>query len=207
MPLIVETIVTTRNAAGEPHIAPLGLIAEADRWIVAPFRPSRTLDNLRTADIRFTNVTVGPEALLGTIKEGPLDWENDITETPVVGDTEIWRITNLTADAHPIHLHLVQFQVVDRTAFDKDRFEKAQARFQSSGRKGNPPDPSRFITGKPTAPLPGEQGWKDTVIAHPEMLTRIIARFDLTGLYVWHCHILEHEDNEMMRPYYVRPRP
>ncbi|OHD72631.1 MAG: hypothetical protein A2V99_07490 [Spirochaetes bacterium RBG_16_67_19] len=174
---------------------------------VQPLRTSLPMREVTLNEKMFMPADVPVEALLGTIKEGPLDWENDITETPVVGDTEIWRITNLTADAHPIHLHLVQFQVVDRTAFDKDRFEKAQARFQSSGRKGNPPDPSRFITGKPTAPLPGEQGWKDTVIAHPEMLTRIIARFDLTGLYVWHCHILEHEDNEMMRPYYVRPRP
>ena len=47
MPLIVETIVTTRDAAGTPHIAPLGLIADGERWVIAPFRPSRTLDNLR----------------------------------------------------------------------------------------------------------------------------------------------------------------
>ena len=145
------------------------------------------------------------EAQLGDAA-GPLDWENDITENPLQGSVEIWRISNLTADAHPIHLHLVHFQVLDRIPFDKDAFLQAQADF-NAGLTSEPPNPLDFATGDPIPPDPWEAGWKDTVTAYPDMVTRIIALFDLSGLYVWHCHILEHEDNEMMRPYYVRPGP
>jgi FtsP/CotA-like multicopper oxidase with cupredoxin domain len=70
---------------------------------------------------------------------------------------------------------------------------------------GPAPDPADYITGQPIAPEPWEAGWKETVIANPGEITRIISKFDIAGLYVWHCHILEHEDNEMMRPYIVRP--
>jgi FtsP/CotA-like multicopper oxidase with cupredoxin domain len=69
-----------------------------------------------------------------------------------------------------------------------------------------PPDPMTYATGPAMSPNSWEMGWKDTVIANPEEITRIIAKFDLAGLYVWHCHILEHEDNEMMRPYEVLPK-
>jgi FtsP/CotA-like multicopper oxidase with cupredoxin domain len=144
------------------------------------------------------------EAQLGTVAEGPLDWDDDITENPLVGTTEVWRITNLTEDAHPIHLHLVHFQVLDRIPFDREAYMEAQAEYLAQG--GTPPDPLSFATGAPVAPYPWEAGWKDTVVANPDMVTRIIATFDLSGLYVWHCHILEHEDNEMMRPYFVRPQ-
>jgi FtsP/CotA-like multicopper oxidase with cupredoxin domain len=102
-------------------------------------------------------------------------WMDDITENPALNSTEVWEIYNFTEDAHPIHLHLVQFQVVDRQPF----------------------------SGAPYPVEAWETGWKDTVIAYPGEITRIKARFDIEGLYVWHCHIVEHEDNEMMRPYYV----
>jgi len=118
-------------------------------------------------------------ALLGTVAPDgtavPLRWGAPVTESPMLGATEIWEIDNRTVDAHPIHVHLVQFEVV--------------------GRK----DAAGVIRG----PEPWERGFKDTVIAYPGELTRVKARFDLAGLFVWHCHILEHEDNEMMRPYRV----
>jgi len=122
----------------------------------------------------------GPTAaLLGTVDDDgegvPLLWADAITENPDLNATETWEIYNFTQDAHPIHLHLVQFQVVDRQPFD----------------------------GMAYGPAPGEAGFKDTVIAYPGEVTRIRARFDIEGLYVWHCHIVEHEDNEMMRPYCV----
>jgi FtsP/CotA-like multicopper oxidase with cupredoxin domain len=122
----------------------------------------------------------GPRAaLLGTLAvDGsgvPLLWADGITENPVPGAIETWELHNFTADAHPIHLHLVQFQVVDR---------------QPMG-------------GAAYLPEPTEAGFKDTVIAYPGEITRVRARFDIPGLYVWHCHIVEHEDNEMMRPYCV----
>ncbi|WP_214414140.1 multicopper oxidase domain-containing protein [Sphaerisporangium fuscum] len=120
----------------------------------------------------------GPAAvLLGTLEHGPKArmWSDPITENPAVGATETWEIHNFTKDAHPIHVHEVQFQVADR---------------RRPGGPARPPDPR-------------EQGHKDTVIAYPGEITRIRATFDRAGLFVWHCHILEHEDNEMMRPYRV----
>ena len=127
----------------------------------------------------------------------------------MVGDTEVWRIINLTMDSHPIHLHLVNFQVLDRTPFDSEAYQEAQSEYldSESDGQGTPPDPFDFATGEAEKPQPWEAGWKDTVMATPDHITRIIANFDMEGLYVWHCHILEHEDNEMMRPYYVGVMP
>jgi spore coat protein A, manganese oxidase len=141
-------------------------------------------------------------AMLGTLEQGSLRWSDVITETPKRGDTEIWRIINLTADAHPIHLHLVHFQVLDRTPFDAEAFAAAQASWLEE-HDGAAPVPDDYFTGAARGPEPAERGWKETVIANPGEVTRIIATFDMAGLYVWHCHILEHEDNEMMRPYRV----
>ncbi len=122
-------------------------------------------------------------ALLGTLRPNgngdPLLWGDAITENPMLGATEVWEIYNFTVDAHPIHVHLVQFQVVER----------------------------EDALGEVRGPESWETGFKDTVIAYPGEITRIKARFDLAGLYVWHCHILEHEDNEMMRPYFVGEMP
>lgn len=146
------------------------------------------------------------EAQLGD-GDSPEDWATDITETPVAGTTEIWRITNLTPDAHPIHPHLVHFQVLDRTPIDVEAYQEALAEYVAGGSSGTPPDPMQFANGLARPPAPWEAGWKETVIASPGMVTRFIANFDIPGLFVWHCHILEHEDNEMMRPYVVRAAP
>ena len=102
----------------------------------------------------------------------------NVTENPTVGDTEDWELHNLTVDAHPIHLHLVRFEVIERRAI------------------GAPSVPGQGVQ-------PWETGFKDTVMALPGEITTVRATFDLEGLYVWHCHIVEHEDNEMMRPYVV----
>jgi FtsP/CotA-like multicopper oxidase with cupredoxin domain len=147
------------------------------------------------------------EAIMGTGREGPREYFDPITENPMVGDTEIWRVVNLTPDSHPIHLHLVMFQVLDRIPFDEEAYKEAQKKYLDGGAVGDPPDPLQFATGDPEPRHSWETGWKDTVIAAPGHVTRIIANFDLGGLYVWHCHILEHEDNEMMRPFFVGPMP
>ena len=109
------------------------------------------------------------------------------------GTTEIWEFLNSTDDSHPIHLHLVRFQILDRRVIDVDDL----IYYQKVTYNGNPVPPS-----------PGEAGWKDTVVVTPGSSTRIIVKFEgYAGRYVWHCHILEHEDNEMMRPYeVVHPR-
>jgi spore coat protein A, manganese oxidase len=116
-------------------------------------------------------------------------WKMPITEKPVLGSTEIWSLINPTNDTHPIHLHLVRFQVLDRQSYEPWLFQtKRQLHF----------------IGPAQPPEPNEVGWKDTVQAHSRMVTRIIVPFTgFPGRYVWHCHILEHEDNEMMRPYEV----
>jgi spore coat protein A len=116
-------------------------------------------------------------------------WDAPVSEKAVIDTVEIWSLINLTDDIHPIHLHLVRFQVLDRRKFDTFAYRNAQG--------------LRYI-GAPIPPEPNEAGWKDTVRANPGVVTRIIVRFEgYVGRYVWHCHILEHEDNEMMRPYEI----
>jgi len=175
------------------------------------------------------------------------------SELPQEGDTEVWEIVNLTADAHPIHLHLVQFQIISRQNYNVNNYTKAYAAAFPAGYDfvlkatvgpgvfipgygppldyttgnaralGGNPDIIPFLQGKAVPPLLGEQGWKDTVISYPGQVIRLAVRWaptDLavgppTGLYfpfdpsngigeghgyVWHCHIIDHEDNEMMRP-------
>jgi spore coat protein A len=130
---------------------------------------------------------------------GNARWHEPITEDPKAGSTEIWSFINTTGDVHPLHMHLVQFQVLNRQAFDVPTY-------QQTGKL--------VFTGKPMAPESNERpARKDTIKSYPGYVTRIIQRFDLPHgasvnpgqelLYVWHCHILEHEDNEMMRPYKV----
>ena len=116
-------------------------------------------------------------------------WHQPITEKPIINTTEIWNLINLTDDVHPIHLHLVRFQVIDRRVFEPFGYQR-------TGKL-------RYF-GPPIPPDPNEMGWKDTVRAQPHAVTRIIVRFEgYKGRYVWHCHNLEHEDREMMRPYEV----
>jgi FtsP/CotA-like multicopper oxidase with cupredoxin domain len=120
-------------------------------------------------------------------------WMSQITENPAIGATEVWEIYNHTVDAHPIHIHLVQFKVRDRQNLLLDEEEEVIQPLQ--------------LDGGPILPDPREDGFKDTVIALPGQVTRVDAHFDREGLYAWHCHIVEHEDNEMMRPYHVGPIP
>ena len=167
------------------------------------------------------------------------------TELPRVGSTEVWEIINISADAHPIHLHLIQFQVLNRQRIDEQGYIEAYAdafpddtvddaagppndysTLNADDAIGGNPAVSPYLLGKPRPPKPNEAGWKDTVVMMPGEVTRIAVRwaqqdvpvddvsagkntfpFDPIGPpgYVWHCHILDHEDNEMMRPYEVQP--
>ncbi|HXV72558.1 MAG TPA: multicopper oxidase domain-containing protein [Acidimicrobiia bacterium] len=123
----------------------------------------------------------GPTAALLGVMNGssgvPLLWSDLITENPDLGSIETWEFHNFTEDAHPIHIHQVRFKVLGR------------------GVDGT------------QSPEVWEEGFKDTVIAYPDEITRVKAQYDLPGFYVWHCHIVEHEDNEMMRPFHVGPIP
>jgi FtsP/CotA-like multicopper oxidase with cupredoxin domain len=138
------------------------------------------------------------ETLLGTVTFNAPDvgtwtprmWADEVTENPAVGATEVWEFYNATADAHPMHVHETLFQVVDRQDILVDETNTTVQVAPGSS---------------PTPPEPWETGWKDTVIAYPGQVTRIRAQFNTAGQYVWHCHIVEHEDNEMMRPYRIGP--
>jgi FtsP/CotA-like multicopper oxidase with cupredoxin domain len=181
---------------------------------------------------------------------------NYLSEIPNEGDTEIWEIVNMTMDSHPIHTHLAQFQLLSRQAYDaKKYFSAYSAAFPTGfdytlktdvgpgvfipafgpplpyntpigGKIGGNPDVTPYLKGPAQMALPQENGWKDTVMVPPGMVTRFIIRwapqdipaalpatdchliFDPSaggGGYVWHCHIVDHEDNEMMRPDMVTP--
>lgn len=161
--------------------------------LVLPSVPSLPEGSSRRLSLNEIDSEVLPEtgpqaALLGSVDLSSGEpvgvhehWEDPITIHPQLGATEIWELYNFTADAHPIHLHLVQFQVVNRQPLDSEA----------------------AALGSTRPPEPGETGFKDTVIAYPGEITRVKATFDKRGLYAWHCHIVEHEDNEMMRPFRV----
>jgi spore coat protein A len=135
-----------------------------------------------------------------------IDFEEPTTETPRVGTVEDWVYINLTGDTHPMHTHLVTFQVVGRTPFNADAYQAAYG--GPNGVPGNI-DPTPFATGPGLPPEPTERGFKDTVKANPGYFTTVRAKYDLPQgvttpqTYVYHCHILEHEDNDMMRPFTV----
>jgi FtsP/CotA-like multicopper oxidase with cupredoxin domain len=178
----------------------------------------------------FTGITIGTNTTY-------------YSELPAEGDTEVWEIVNLTADAHPIHTHLTQVQLLNRQEFRRGQYEHVYEAAFPGGEYlpgygppqdygvGNPlalggnPEVTPYLQGPARPPKPNEAGWKDTVMMLPGEVTRIVVRyapqskpvldpelhyeFDPGVLghgYVWHCHIIDHEDNEMMRPFVVIPK-
>ena len=158
---------------------------------------TRSLAMLEKMSAFFDDAPI--EARLGTVSGDPNagpatttaeKWEDPVTTNPTPGATEVWEFYNTTADAHPMHVHEVLFQVVE-PAVDRRR----------RGHRAVQVEPNSA----PISPPPWENGWKDTVIAYPGQVTRLRMRFVNPGQFVWHCHIVEHEDNEMMRPYRIGP--
>lgn len=196
----------------------------------------------------------GPlKVLINNSHFGPMpemDMFGKVTEKPIEGNTEIWQLINTTMDAHPMHMHLIQFQLVSRQNFDMEAYmDEYMNSFTGAnggmegmymGAEGPPfdydkencdgaiggnPGVSKYLTGMPIPPEPNERGWKDVIIAYPNQVTTYIVRFAPTDKplnaqkssllfdfdpsvgpgYVWHCHIVEHEDNDMMRPMEVLP--
>ncbi len=135
------------------------------------------------------------EPVLGTAENGGLEWEDPITENPAVGATEIWEVYNTTPDAHPIHIHEVLFRMINRQEFTAKQDPATGALTNIK------------LTGDPQPPPAYKRGWKDTAIMFPGEVTRVAVKFEVPGLFVWHCHILDHEDHEMMRPYHIGPLP
>jgi spore coat protein A, manganese oxidase len=142
------------------------------------------------------------QPILGTLANGSLGWFEPVTENPALNAVEVWEIYNATEDAHPIHLHLVSFQIINRESFDGTVTPRPQPQHDGSFGVGGRLTVNS-LGGDRRDAAANEKGWKDTVIALPGEVTRIRAKFDRPGGYVWHCHILSHEDHEMMRPYFI----
>lgn len=222
--LHVGETITLSNDAAAPH--PMGLI-DVDAPAIPElmqFRvtlPLSSVDNSRVpAKLMAIAKLSSRDALLTrdiTIEErmSPLDeplqglfngmhYKEPATEKPKIGTVEIWRFINLTGDTHPVHVHLVEFQVLERRPFDVDYYLATQA-VGPDGMKAGATGQVLF-TGPAIKPDLNESGWKDTVRANPGEIISIIAKWEhYPGKFVYHCHILEHEDNDMMRPIQVLP--
>jgi spore coat protein A, manganese oxidase len=177
--------------APDPTTPPQFLVLPAIAPLPAPAR-TRKLALLEQASQYWD----GPaEAMLGTVDAdgNPMHkmWADEVTENPSLGDTEVWELYNGTADAHPMHIHEITFEVVNRQGLVVNEDGESEPPFR--------------LVGDPTPREPWENGLKDTVVSYPGQVTRVRAQFNSPGQFVWHCHIVEHEDNEMMRPYRIGP--
>jgi spore coat protein A len=174
--------------------------------------PGRAADLPAPSKTRYITLNeVAPETADWILNLNNLDFEESIAnhpETPTVGTVEDWVYINMTGDTHPMHTHLVTHQVIGRTPFNVDAY---QADFGDpiTGAVPGGIDPRDYATGPMEPPDPTERGFKDTTKANPGYFTTIRAKFDLPAnvttsqTYVYHCHIVEHEDNDMMLPFTV----
>jgi len=165
---------------------PLGNVVD-----LVPGPVTRKLGLFEGSDIygRLNPLLGALNSITGDIE--PMIWDDPITELPDLNAVETWEVYNFTGDAHPVHLHLVAFQIVGRSPI------------LDYGTTGF--NPSEIVLGPIEPPAVNEVGWKDTFIVPPGYVGILKAKFDLPGRYVWHCHILSHEDHEMMRPFEVMP--
>jgi spore coat protein A len=140
--------------------------------------------------------------MLGTLATGTALWNQPTTEKPQLNATEVWEVYNATVDAHPIHLHLVKFQILGRQKYAATVTPKEMIDHNGATVLGGTLSAVK-LRGKAKPAGSYEAGWKDTAVMYPGEVTRVIAKFDRSGEYVWHCHILSHEDHEMMRRFEV----
>ena len=176
-----------------------------------------SLSNPSVTRVMTLNEIMSEGGPIGALLNG-MTFHGDATEYPVLGSTEMWEVVNMTGDTHPIHLHLVQFQLLNRQKINRNRYDHAfmQANPELPAHDYVPVPVEPYLKGKPMPAPANERGWKDTFRMNPGEVTRILVRFapqdespsfsfDATAEpgYVWHCHILEHEENDMMRPYHL----
>jgi FtsP/CotA-like multicopper oxidase with cupredoxin domain len=240
----------TNAATGTPAVTPLKTRRLTLNEVTAKGGPLEILVNNTLYDGKSNRAAFGRNDFTPITTM----WNTSFySELPAEGETELWEIVNLTADAHPIHPHLIGFQILNRQALDLKGYSSAYAASFPGGLYlpgfgppldyncggpvpgrgatacilGGNPDPALFLLGAAIPPAPQEIGWKDTVMVPSGMVTRFLVRFAKTTApvaapadtlaydfnpdgghgYVWHCHIIDHEDNEMMRPYTVQPNP
>jgi FtsP/CotA-like multicopper oxidase with cupredoxin domain len=216
--------IKTAVPATDPDLTvlPSALILPAvPRLVATPNLPPRDVVLKETMVTGFDGDQVPSEVLLNGYH-----FMDPTTDFIKVGTTETWQWINLTVDAHPMHPHLVASQVVNRQKFDVDTYTTAWEAYLGSGRTSSKPNVADYLinplTNSPfpiVPPEPEEMGYKDTVKAPPGYVTRTRAKFKLPatslldynwktksfGNWVYHCHILEHEENDMMRPFVVVP--
>jgi spore coat protein A len=176
---ILEFRVAPHVVSSETHTIPKAL-----RTIEPPMEASAMMTRTITLNEYQDGIGDSMEMLLNR-----KHWHAPVTERPRLNTTEIWEFVNLTEDTHPMHLHLVRFQILDRRPFDTFAYlmQKQLA-----------------FTGAAVKPDANEAGWKDVVQCAPGCITRILVKYEgYTGNYLYHCHILEHEANDMMRPFEV----
>jgi spore coat protein A len=194
-PPLAITPATNLAPGNDPLLTPLGVTAPPPGAITRQLTLNEDFDGHgRLIQFLGTNVRLGGAVGFGR------PYDSTPTETPKAGDIEVWQIANLTADTHPIHFHLVNVQIISRQAFAAKQYN------------GTP-----NLQQAPMPPAPFEQGWKETVRMNPGEVTTVIMQFKLPTVpfvvppsprtggneYVWHCHILEHEEHDMMRPLIV----
>jgi len=141
----------------------------------------------------------------GNMVNGATTWHMPITENPALDSTEIWEIYNSTVDAHPVHVHLVNFEILNREKFTATKVMKDMVQHNGAIGKGFYLENISITPGTLKPALDEEKAPLDMVTCYPGEVTRIKMTFDRAGRYVWHCHILSHEDHDMMRPYHVGP--
>jgi spore coat protein A len=190
---VLDASYTPLLESGAAHTRKVGLFEGLDEF-------GRVTPTLGVAE-NTTDINGNP------VPFGPLSFEAPATETPTVGTTEVWDIFNLTADAHPIHLHLTQFQVLARHEISfidaNDDGVPDNVRGGADITAGSNALTDDVVEGAALPLSAMDMGWQDTIILAPNQSISIIAPFDMAGDYVWHCHILSHEDHDMMRPYTV----
>jgi spore coat protein A len=193
-PLLTITPATDLTAGNDPLPVPLGVTAPPPGVPIRQLTLNEDFDlHGRLLQRLGTNVALYPPSF-GRFYLDPT------TENPTNGTTEVWQIANLTGDTHPIHFHLVNVQIISRQGFNAKQYNGVPT-----------------FNGPPAAPAPEESGWKETVRMNPGEVTTVIMKFNLPTVpfsvaasprtggneYVWHCHILEHEEHDMMRPLVV----
>lgn len=172
------------RVAGQPHSAEPASVPKTLRTIERPRETTAVVT--RTITLNEYHDRIGNSMVMLLNRK---HWHEPVTERPRLNTTEIWEFVNETEDTHPMHLHLVRFQILDRRPYDAFEYMRNK-RF-------------RFLS-DPIQPSPNELGWKDVVQCPPGLVTRILVRFEgYTGNYLYHCHVLEHEANDMMRPFEV----
>ena len=215
VPELMKITINTAVPANDPDttVRPANLTLPAvPRLAATPDVAPRDIVAKETMVKGFEGELVPSEVLLNGYK-----FMDPTTEIIKAGTTETWQWINLTVDAHPMHPHLVASQVVNRQKIDVDAYTAAWDAYLFHGRSATRPNVANYLIGKPIGPAPEEMGYKDTVKAYPGMVTRTRAKFTLPatslldynwrtqsyGSWVYHCHILEHEENDMMRPFEV----